>query len=99
MSVSPGDQLGHCFGIAEPRSGQPGATFTVCARCARCVEVDERALFWCRLTFEQLLRKLLGMPGYPAVLLLHWWSPYINRHAFFASSEDGINTIAAYYSA
>lgn len=53
----------------------------------------------CRLTFEQLLRKLLGMRSSPAVLLLHWWSPYINRHAFFASSEDGINTIAAYYGA
>ena len=39
------------------------------------------------------------MPGRPAVLLLHWWSPYINRHAFYASSEDGTNTIAAYYGA
>ena len=37
------------------------------------------------------------MPGRPAVLLLHWWSPYINRHAFYFSSEDGINTVAAYY--
>ena len=52
-----------------------------------------------RLSFEQLLRKLLAMPGRPAVLLLHWWSPYINRHAFFATAEDGINTIAAYYGA
>ena len=50
-----------------------------------------------RLSFEQLLRKLLGVPGRPAVLLLHWWSPYINRHAFYFSSEDGINTVAAYY--
>lgn len=45
------------------------------------------------------MRKLLGMRGQPAVLLLHRWSPYINRHAFYASSEDGINTIAAYYGA
>ncbi len=52
-----------------------------------------------RLSFEQLLRKLLAMPGRPAVVLLHWWSPYINRHAFYASAEDGINTIAAYYGA
>ena len=51
------------------------------------------------MTFEVLLRKLLGGAGRPAVLLLHWWSPYINRHAFYASSEDGINTIAAYYGA
>ena len=52
-----------------------------------------------RLSFEQLLRKLLAVPGRPAVLLLHWWSPYINRHAFYFSSEDGINTVAAYYGA
>ena len=62
-------------------------------------DIDGMSLPCNRLSFEQLLRKLLAMPGRPAVMLLHWWSPYINRHAFYASAEDGINTIAAYYGA
>ena len=51
---------------------------------------------WRRRGFEQLLRRLLALPGSPAVLLLHWWSP-LTFHGAWDAAEDQLDTIASYY--
>jgi len=54
-----------------------------------------------RRALEVLMRKLLQLPGAPAVVYLHWWSPTTNqgsRSFWNHTVEPESGTLAAYYS-
>ena len=50
-----------------------------------------------RRGFERLLRRLLALPGRPAVVLVHWWSPLAAHASFWDVAQDELDTIARYY--
>ena len=58
---------------------------------------SHRRLCWRRRGFERLIRKLLGLAGSPAVLVLHWWAPLHFRSSFWNVAEDELDTIGSYY--
>ena len=43
------------------------------------------------------MRKVLGLAGSPAVLVLHWWAPLHFRSSFWNVAEDELDTIGSYY--
>ncbi len=43
------------------------------------------------------MRKVLGLAGSPAVLVLHWWDPLHFRSSFWNVAEDELDTIGSYY--
>lgn len=51
----------------------------------------------CRRGFERLIRKVLGMPSGPAMLICHWWAPLHFKSSFWNVAEDELDTIGSYY--
>ena len=51
----------------------------------------------CRRGFERLLRRLMRLPGAPAVLVVHWWSPLEFQGSFWEVAQDELDVIASYY--
>ena len=51
---------------------------------------EVRRLISCRLGLERLLRKLLKMPGQPAVLYYHYWPPAWGQYSahYWSGIED-----------
>ena len=50
-----------------------------------------------RRGFERLLRRLMRLPGLPAVLVVHWWSPLEFQGSFWEVAQDELDVIASYY--
>ena len=50
-----------------------------------------------RRGFERLLRRLMRLPGAPAVLVVHWWSPLEFQGSFWEVAQDELDVIASYY--
>ena len=50
-----------------------------------------------RRGFEILLRKCLAYRQMPAVVVLHWWSVYVNAPSFWDTVESQYQAVANYY--